>query len=62
MENKTIRVSKANYERLIALDKTPDRAISVLFGSKDNAITKVINTMLEEVRAIFKEELEKVRS
>jgi predicted CopG family antitoxin len=59
--SKTIRVSDDNYDRLKKTDDIPDRAVSILFGAQNDAITKVINKTLEEMRAIVREELEKVR-
>lgn len=61
MESTTIRVSKDTRGRLNNIDKVPDRAIQQLLGQQNAVFTKVINNVLEEVRAIVREELEKVR-
>jgi hypothetical protein len=62
MKGKTIRLTQEHYDRLKAIDEIPDRAIGQLLGAQNSVVTKVINTMLSEVRTIVKEELEKVKS
>jgi hypothetical protein len=62
MESTTIRVSKGTKQRLTAIDKVPDRAIEQLLGQQNAVFTKVINQILEDIRIIVREELEKVRA
>uniref|UniRef100_A0A6H2A092 Uncharacterized protein n=1 Tax=viral metagenome TaxID=1070528 RepID=A0A6H2A092_9ZZZZ len=69
MDSTTIRISKETRERLSAIDKVPDRAIQQLLGQQNavftNVIEKVANKIVDEiemrVRAIVREELERVK-
>lgn len=61
MESKPVRLWIVNMEKLKSINSNINVAISELLGQSRKDVTKSYSDLIDEIRVVIREELEKVR-